>query len=99
MANGELVYHVNLAAVSGWAMDGREFYSIAGKKGSVVRETPFLDSPVVAKLERGGQVEIIGDAFVEGKRRLRVDSPVRGWITATSQVIRNYVIPLSLIHI
>ena len=71
----------------------REFYTIAGKRGSVVRSTSDLDSPVVGKLERGDQIVVVEERFVEDKRRLFLESPLEGWITHTPIVVRNFVIP------
>ena len=55
------------------------YYKVKAKKGLLVREGAALDTPEVTTLDNGLRITCEEEATVDGKVRLRLTSPVRGW--------------------
>jgi len=71
--------------------EGVTFYSVNGKKGTIVRKEKELESDQVEIIPKDSVCHVVEEATLEGgKQRFRIVSPVAGWVTKT-QVTRTVI--------
>lgn len=62
-------------------------FTVVGKRGAVVRAGIEMDTPCVGEVKCGARVHVLeddetGETTSDGKHRLRLHGPIKGWVSA-----------------